>query len=266
MEPLPLGAGVLGAGLLPERLQHGLHGGGAFRGQVAADHARAAERRRGLHVPVVEPVLIGVGLLRTPPLQRNAGDHPQVIQRRPGLSRLHQDADRLGAQLGRQLPGPLGDRQRLRLGDVRVRERAGHAGLAAQQPHPPHLGPGVAAGHVGHRHQPRGGGAVPVTVVRVGRVEPGQHRGVRRGELRLDLAQRPQHRAARGRVQLPGTRAVEVVQSGARHPQRLRDTAQTLAVCGAHPEPPPADYAVTDRLPLIVAPLLWPVFILARVF
>ena len=39
-------------------------------------------------------------------------------------------------------------------------------------------------------------------------------------------------------VQVRGTRAVQVVQSGARHPQRLRDTAQP-AVCGAHPEPPP---------------------------
>ena len=61
VEPLPLGAGILGAGFLAERLQHRLHGGGAFRGEVAADHARAAERGRGLHVPVVEPVLIGVG-------------------------------------------------------------------------------------------------------------------------------------------------------------------------------------------------------------
>ena len=60
VEPLPLGAGVFGPGLLAERLQHGLHGGGAFRGEVAADHARAAERGAGLHVPVVEPVVIAV--------------------------------------------------------------------------------------------------------------------------------------------------------------------------------------------------------------
>ena len=61
VEPLTLGAGVFGPGFLAERLQHRLHGGGAFRGQVPADDAGAAERGAGLHVPVVEPVLIGVG-------------------------------------------------------------------------------------------------------------------------------------------------------------------------------------------------------------
>ena len=64
VEPLPLGPGVLCAGLLAQRLQHRLHRGGAFRGQVAADHARAAERGPDLHVPVVEPVIIGVRPLR----------------------------------------------------------------------------------------------------------------------------------------------------------------------------------------------------------
>ena len=138
VEPLPLGPGVLGPGLLAERLQHGLHGGGAFRGEVAADDARAAERGADLHVAVVEPVLIAVGLLGAPLLlQRNAGDHPQVIQGRARRGGLHQDPDRLGAQLGGELLRPLGDRQRLRLRDIRVRQRAGHLGVVAQQPHPP---------------------------------------------------------------------------------------------------------------------------------
>jgi hypothetical protein len=45
--------------------------------------------------------------------------------------------------------------------------------------------------------------------VRVGGVEPGQNRGVRGGELRLDLTQRPQYLAVGGGVQILGTRAVE---------------------------------------------------------
>ena len=240
VEPLPLGPGILGAGLLAERLQHRLHGGGAFRGQVPADHARAAERGRGLHVPVVEPVLIAVRPRRAPLLQRDAGDHPQVIQRRPGLSGLHQDRDRLRAQLRRELPGPLGDRQRLRLGDIRVREGGGHGGVAAQQPHPPHLGPGVRAGHVGHRHQPRGRGAVPVAVVRVSGVEPGQHRRVRGGELRLDLAQRPQHRPARGGIQL------------ARHPGRSGSPGPAFVIRSASATLPnirPSAVHILNHLP-----------------
>ena len=80
VQPLPLGAGVLRAGLLTERLQDGLHRGGAFRGQVPADHARAAERGADLHVAVVEPVVAAVGLLRAPLFQCDAGDGPQVIQ------------------------------------------------------------------------------------------------------------------------------------------------------------------------------------------
>ena len=78
VEPLPLGPGVLRPGLLAERLQHGLHRGGAFRGQVPADHARAAERGADLHVPVVEPVLIGVGP-RGAPLCSSAT--PAIIRR-----------------------------------------------------------------------------------------------------------------------------------------------------------------------------------------
>ena len=62
-----------------------------------------------------------------------------------------------------QLPRPLGDRQRLRLGDVRGGQRAGHGGVVAQQPHPPHLGLRIRPGHVRHRHQPRGRRAVPVS-------------------------------------------------------------------------------------------------------
>ena len=228
-----------GPAFLPSASKHGLDGGGAFRGQVPADHAGAAERGAGLHVPVVEPVVVGVGPRGAPLFQGDAGDGPQVIQRGPGLSGLHQDLDRLGAQLGGQLLGPVGDRQRPGPGDVRGGEGGGHVGVVAQQPHLPHLGPGVAAGHAGHRHQPRGGVAVPVSVMRVGGVEPGQHRGVRGGELRLHLRQRPQHRPARGRVQVGRIRAVQVVHGGVRHPQRLRDTAEHPAVCGAHPEPPP---------------------------
>jgi len=41
---------------------YGLDGGGAFRGEVPADHAGALERGPDLHVPVVEPVIIAVGL------------------------------------------------------------------------------------------------------------------------------------------------------------------------------------------------------------
>ena len=80
VEPLPLGAGILGPGLLAEGLQHGLDGGGAFRGQVPADDAGALERGAGLHVPVVEPVIIAVGPRGAPLLLRHRGDDPQVIQ------------------------------------------------------------------------------------------------------------------------------------------------------------------------------------------
>jgi len=83
VEPLALSPGICRGGLLAERLQHRLHGRGAFRGEVAADDARAAERRAGLHVPVVEPVVIGVRPRGAPLLQRDAGDGPQVIQRGP---------------------------------------------------------------------------------------------------------------------------------------------------------------------------------------
>jgi hypothetical protein len=75
VEALLLGAVVFRAGLLPERLQDGRHGGGALRGQVAADHARAAERGTDLEIPVgeadrdgwqslVEPLIQGEGGMR----------------------------------------------------------------------------------------------------------------------------------------------------------------------------------------------------------
>ena len=60
----------------------------------------------------------------------------------------------------------------------------------------------------GLRGEPRGRRAVPISVVSVRGVETAQESGVRGGELRLDLAERDQHRPARGGVQL------------ARHPGR----------------------------------------------
>jgi hypothetical protein len=254
VEPLPLGADILQAGLLAERLQDGLDGGGAFRGEVPADHAGALERGPDLHVPVVEPVIIGVGPGGAPFLLRHRGDDPQVI---PGGARgrgLHQDLDGLRAQLRGELLRPFGDRHRPGLGDVLGGQGGSHLGVVAQQPHLPHLDPGVLAGHVGHCHQPRGGVAVPVAVMRVGGVEPGQHQRVGGGELRLHLSQRPQHRPARGGVQLIGARAVEVVQADVYHPQRIGD---------AHPG------HLLPVLPLVnpsSAPFVWPAASIAQVF
>jgi hypothetical protein len=90
--------------------------------------------------------------------------------------------------------------------------------------------------------------------VGVGGVEPGENGGVRGGELRLDLAQRPQHRPVRGGIQVPSTRAVEVVQAGVHHPQRIGD---------AHPD---------HLLPVLTlvnpsfAPFVWPAASIAQVF
>ena len=257
VEPLPLGPGVLGAGFLAQRLQHRLHRRGAFRGQVAADDARAAERGRGLHVPVVEPVLVGVGPRGAPLLQRDRGDHPQVIPGGARLSGLDQDLDRLRAQLGRELLRPFGDRQCPRLGDVLGGQGGGHIGVGAQQPHLPHLDLGVPRRHVCHRGQPRRGGTVPVGVMRVSSVKPGQDRGVRGGELRLDLAQRQQHQPARGGIQLRGTRAVEVVQAGVHHPQRIGDAHLATSSRLCRSEPPASQSS---------APLLWPKIRIAHVF
>ena len=49
--------------------------------------------------------------------------------------------------------------------------------------------------------QPGGRGGVPVAVMGVGGIEPGQEPGMRGGELRLDLAQRGQRLPAPGSVQ-----------------------------------------------------------------
>ena len=92
VEPLVLAPVVLRAALLAERLEDGGHGCGALGGQVAPDHARAAERGAQLEVAVPEvEVLVGVGPRGAPLLDRGGGDRRQVLQRRPGRGRLEQD-------------------------------------------------------------------------------------------------------------------------------------------------------------------------------
>jgi len=90
--------------------------------------------------------------------------------------------------------------------------------------------------------------------MRVGGVEPGQNQRMCGGELRLHRSQRPQHRSARGGVQLVGAPAVEVVQAGVHHPQRIGD---------AHPG------HLLPVLPLVnpsSAPFVWPAASIAQVF
>jgi hypothetical protein len=103
VEPLPVGPGVLRAGLLAERLQHRLHRGGAFRGQVPADHARALEGGADLHVPVLEPVIIPVGPGGEPVAIRDRRDDPQVILAVAGPGGPHQDLDRRDTRSARRL-------------------------------------------------------------------------------------------------------------------------------------------------------------------
>ena len=60
---LALGAGVLRAGLLAERVQHRLQRGGALRGQVTFDPARAVQGAVQPQLPIREPVItVAVGL------------------------------------------------------------------------------------------------------------------------------------------------------------------------------------------------------------
>src|SRR5215472_12216160 len=91
------------------------------------------------------------------------------------------------------------------------------------------------------------------------RVEPGQDRRPGGGERRADRAHRLQHAAERGRVQRRGTRVIEVIHRGLRHPQRLSDTRRPLLISDAHPGSPPprritvpgppGTYTLAHRLP-----------------
>ena len=65
---------------------------------------------------------------------------------------------------------------------------------------------------------------------------------------RLQLAQRGQHRAAGGGIQLSSGGGVEVVQARARHAQRLGDAAGRLVAVGAHPGSPPRGAAAGYRM------------------
>jgi hypothetical protein len=109
VETLALGAQVFRAAPLAQRFEYGLHGGGAFGGEVAADHARAAEGGADLQVAVVEAVVVGVGVLGAPLLERVGGDRGQVVQRGPGGGGVGEDLVGGGAQFGGQVPGPLDD-------------------------------------------------------------------------------------------------------------------------------------------------------------
>ena len=208
-----------------------------IRGQVAADHARAAERGRGLHVPVVEPVLIGVRPLRAPPLQRDAGDGPQVIQRRPGLAawtRMLIVSARSSAgsflvhsaiAIAQDLEMSASARAPVMSGwlrSSRLRRTLARASPGSCPSSPSATQPSCRTRRCRERRPRR----------------PRQHRGVRGGERRLDLAQRPQHRPASGGIQLLGTRAVRG------SPVRRASSAAPPRHCRTHgrlrcnPEPP----------------------------
>ena len=100
---LPRGPGILGPGLTTERLQHRLDGGSASSGvRLPRKHARAAERSPSLRVPVVEPVLTGVGPRgRTTFQARHAAIIRRSSREAPHQGSLRQDRDRLRAQLRR---------------------------------------------------------------------------------------------------------------------------------------------------------------------
>ncbi len=108
---LGLGAVVVGAGLLAQGLQDRLQGGGALRGQVAAEAARAVDRGAELQVPVIEAVVgvVGVGLLRPPFLVGGLGDDGEVFQAGAGRGGVGQQPVDVVAPAGRELAGPAGD-------------------------------------------------------------------------------------------------------------------------------------------------------------
>jgi hypothetical protein len=82
MKALALGTVVFRARLLAQGLQDRADGGGALRGQVPADHRRAAERRPDLEVAVIEAIVrvVRVRLLLAPFLDGAGRDRRQVIQ------------------------------------------------------------------------------------------------------------------------------------------------------------------------------------------
>jgi hypothetical protein len=113
VEPLPLVPVILGPALLAERLHDRGHRGGALGGQVAPDHARAAERQAEPHEAVAEiEVHLGVRLRGAPLLDRGGGDRRQIRKGRTRRSGLQQDLVCVRAHAFGQLSGPAGDRVR----------------------------------------------------------------------------------------------------------------------------------------------------------
>ncbi len=215
-----------GPRLLPRASMTAVTRGGALGGQVGAEHSGAAERQAQLQVAVAEvEVVFGVGLRGAPLLDRGGGDGGQVLERRPGCCRLEQDLVGLVAHLCRELPRPAGDRVRPGLGQVPRRDGAVQAGPLAELAHLPHRRPGVPLGHPALGGQPGRGGTVAVRVVPVGGVEAAQERGVRGGELALQVAEHGEHLAHCGGIHSAGFRGIQVIQPRLGQPQRLADAA-----------------------------------------
>ena len=118
VEPLALGAVVFRSGLLAEGLQDGADDRGALGSQVAADDAGAAERSADLEVAVVEPSSApsGSGRCAATARSRRRRWWPGQSSDAPAAAASQQDPVGLLAHLRRELPGPVRDRQRLRLG------------------------------------------------------------------------------------------------------------------------------------------------------
>jgi hypothetical protein len=93
--------------------------------------------------------------------------------------------------------------------------------VPAQQAHLPDGGPGVPAPEAGAPGEPGGGAGVPVGVAGAVGVEPAQQPALRGGQPGRDRPDLRQRFAARGPVQLPGGRGVQVVGDRAARAQRL---------------------------------------------
>ena len=264
---LVLGAAVFLAALLAQRVEHRGDGGGAFGGQVTADHAGSAERGAEPHEAVVEAVfVVFVRPLLAPLLDGQPGDRRQVILVGAASDRLQEDLVGLLAHRLRELPRPFFDGGGPGLGDV-----AGGEGGTQQRPlceaaHVPDLGPGVLPRYPRFRGEPGRGRSVPVGVMGVSGVEPAQELHVRCGQLRLDLPQRDQRLAARRPVKTGRLRSVQVVRCRAGHAQRFGNAlrrARRVTGVYAHPESPlPGAVLCPDvppqstQLPLAVSPHL----------